>query len=80
MCIQVLVFMIASNAVSFLSDIQLVVKIKSQLMRLWYLSHRRTAKGLAEAIAVRTHKVWKQTKSLTKDQTCSASGLLRMCV
>ena len=37
----------------------------SQIMILWYLSHRRTAKaqarlrGLARAFAVRTHKVWK---------------------
>ena len=36
----------------------------SQLMRLWYLLHRRTAKAedlrsLARAFAVRTHNVWK---------------------
>ena len=57
----------------------------SQLMRLWYLwiimmigEQRRHPRSLARAIAVRTHKVWKQTKGLAKNQTCSPSGLLRM--
>ena len=30
----------------------------SQLMRLWYLSHRRTAKAQATAFAVRPHIVY----------------------
>ena len=52
----------------------------SQLMRLWYLSHRRTAKAawIARAFAVRTHKAWKQMKGLAKNQMFSASGLLCM--
>ena len=67
----------------------------SQLMRLWYLSHRRPAKAqatsegsgeparprsLIRAFAIRTHNVWKKTKCLTKYQTCSPNGLLRMRV
>ena len=34
-------------------------KSLSQLLRIWYLSHRRPAKEDARALAVRTHKVWK---------------------
>ena len=53
----------------------------SQLMRLWYLSHRRPAKAqasLARAVAVRTHEFWKETKGPTKHQTSSPTGRLRM--
>ena len=60
----------------------------SQLMRLWYLSHRRPSKAgepahsrcLARAFAVCTHEEWKQTKGPTKIQTSSANGWLRMRV
>ena len=46
---------------------QMTTKQRSQLMRLWYLSHRRPSKAqaslriraLARAFAVRIHKVWK---------------------
>ena len=54
----------------------------SQLMRLWYLSHRRPAKAqahprsLTRAFTVRTHKVWKKTKN----QTSSPTGWLHMRV
>ena len=34
----------------------------------------------ARAFAVGTHEVWKQTKGLTKNQTYSPAGWLRMCV
>ena len=55
-------------------DVKQQTKQMSQLMRLWYLSHRRKAKAqaksegsgepahphrLARAVAVRTHKEWK---------------------
>ena len=58
-------------------------------MRLWYLSHYANSEGsgetahphsLSRAFDVRTHKVWKSTKDLTKNQTCSSIGLLCMRV
>ena len=33
---------------------------------------------LARAFAVRTHKVWKQMSGMTKNQTSSPTGWLRM--
>ena len=76
----------------FLSELQLRM---SQLMRLWYLSHRQPAKAQAtsegsgepahprsldRAFAVRTHKVWKKTNGPTKNQTSSPIEWLRMRV
>ena len=53
----------------------------SQLIRLWYLPHRRLAKAqasrsLAKAFAVRTHEVWNKMKGPTKIQTSSPTGWL----
>ena len=60
----------------------------SQLMRLWYLSHRWPAKAqaslhiraLARAFPVHKHQVWKKTKDQTKNQISSSTGWLRMHV
>ena len=46
----------------------------NQLMRSWYLSHRRPAKAqasLVRAFAVRAHEIRKKTKGPTKNQTSS---------
>ena len=71
------------NILNILREVLLEFCDLSQLMRLWYLSHRWTAKALrslARAFAVRTYEVWKETKGLTKNQTSSSTGWLRMCV
>ena len=41
---------------------------------------RRACANLARAFAVGTHEVWMKTKDLTKNQTSSPTGWLRMCV
>ena len=54
-----------STTLSYKCDGQMNKLYLSQLMRLWYLSHRRPAKAqvnlrsLARVFAVRTHEVWK---------------------
>ena len=60
----------------------------SQLMRLWYLSHRQTAKAQASlriyAVSPQpslfAHKVLKYTKTQTKNQTSCPIGWLRMSI
>ena len=76
----------STHSVCFYVEIwKIIPKWASQLMRLWYLSHRRPAKATGEpahshslnrAFAVRTHEVWKKTKGPTKNQTFSLTGWL----
>ena len=71
------------TSLSLISSLPICKNKMSQLMRLWYLSHRWPAEAhahprcLARAFAFRKHEVWKWTKGPSKNQTSGPTWWLR---